>query len=177
MPSFNDFKNACPSKYDNGQVVCTNIGGGALTMYNNVANSGFRLNTCALRVSRALNYSGIIIPALPDNPNGTKNTVVGSDGKNYIISAKVLNAWLRKTFGTNPSNYQHYTASQGGAHGVGFSPLLANINGIYSMVSLPAIQHTWATGHADLLNSNSTCGNHCLFYEAPILRLDVWELN
>jgi hypothetical protein len=34
-----------------------------------------------------------------------------------------------------------------------------------------------ASGHADLLNSNATCGNHCLFYEAPIYRLDIWELN
>lgn len=181
LPSFNDFKNACPSKYDNAGTVCNNIGGDILTMYNDVIASGKKLNTCAIRISRALNYSGIIIPSLPNNPNGSKNTVTGADGKNYIINAKTLNAWMRKTFGTNTSNYLHFTSAQGGVKGAGFQQLLSNINGIYSMVALPSIQSTWGFGHADLLE-NGGCLLSCHFYDVnnnfvPISYIDVWILN
>jgi len=181
LPSFNDFKIACPSRYDNAETLCNNIGGNVLNMYNAVIANNKKLNTCAIRVSRALNYSGIVIPALPDNPNGTKNTVQGADGKNYIISAKVLNAWMKKTFGTNPSNYQHYTASQGGVKGANFPVLLSDKKGIYSMVSLPAIQNSWGTGHADLLE-NGECLLKCHFYDennnfVPIDYIDIWILD
>ncbi len=67
-----------------------------------------------------------MIPALPNNPNGTKNTVKDKNGNNIIINAKALNQWMRKTFGTNPSNYIHYTAAQGGDKGSGFPKLMEN---------------------------------------------------
>lgn len=181
LPTFTSFKDACPSKYSNAETVCNAIGGNVLTMYNAVIGQNKKLNTCAIRISRALNYSGVVIPSLPDNPNGTKNSVTGADGKNYIINAKVLNTWMRKTFGTNPSNYLRFTSSQGGIKGVNFPILLANVKGIYSMVAPDSIQSTWGTGHADLLE-NGSCLLSCHFYDAnnnfvPINYIDVWILN
>lgn len=181
LPTFNDFKNSCPSKYTNAETLCNTIGGDILSMYNSVIAQNRKLNTCAIRISKALNYSGIVIPSIPDNPNGTKNTVTGADGKNYIINAKVLNSWMKKTFGTNPSNYFHFTSSQAGIKGQNFVDLVASKNGIYSMVSPQNIQSTWGTGHADLLE-NGSCLLNCHFYDQdnniiPVDYIDIWILN
>lgn len=43
-------------------------------------------NACVLRVSIALNYSGVKIPNIPNH------TFKGGDGKYYFLSAKKLNA-------------------------------------------------------------------------------------
>jgi hypothetical protein len=181
LPKFEDFKNVCPSKYTNAETLCNEIGGGVLTMYNAVIAKGKHFNTCAIRMSKSFNYSGIVLPSLPDNKNGSKNSVKGTDGKNYIINAKALNAWMRKTFGTNSSNYTHYTAAQGGNKGTGFKNLLEGKQGIYSMVSRPEIQESWGTGHANLLQ-NGECLLNCHFYDinnsfVPVDYIDVWILN
>jgi hypothetical protein len=181
LPKFEDFKNVCPSKYTNAEILCNEIGGGVLTMYNAVIAEKKALNTCAIRMSKAFNYSGIVLPSLPDNKNGSKNSVKGADGKNYIINAKALNTWMRKTFGTNPSNYNHYTATQGGNKGINFPKLLEGKQGIYSMVSRSEIHEKWGTGHSDLLESGK-CLLNCHFYDlenqfVPVNYIDVWILN
>lgn len=51
-------------------------------------------NTCAIRVSRSLNYSGHFISYLPPNL-----TVSGSDGKWYIYRVVELIKYLEKNFG------------------------------------------------------------------------------
>jgi hypothetical protein len=89
---------------------------------------------------------------------------------------------MRKTFGTNPAttttpfNSQHveYTGAQAGINGINLPSLLNGKKGIYSIYSS---NFNWASGHADLLYSNATCGNRCHFYDAPIYRLDIWILN
>ena len=181
LPTFADFKTACPSKSTTAQVLCnTIIGGNVATMYNAVIASGKKFNTCALRISRALNYSGIELPSLPNNPNGSKNSVTGADGKNYIINAKALNKWMRKTFGT-PTGTNHIVNSQGGTKGKDFADLIANKKGIYSMIALQSIQDTWGTGHVDLLE-NGGCLLDCHFYDlnnqlVPVDYIDIWILN
>jgi RHS repeat-associated protein len=47
-------------------------------------------NTCAIRLSRALNYSGFSIPA------GTPNTSKGADGKYYFFNAEKMSNYLSK---------------------------------------------------------------------------------
>ena len=49
------------------------------------------VNACALRVSRALNYSGVTIP------NIANHTFQGSDGKYYFLSSAKLYNWMIKT--------------------------------------------------------------------------------
>ncbi|OHT45662.1 T6SS effector amidase Tae4 family protein [Flavobacterium tructae] len=181
LPTFSNFKNACPSRYTTSETLCNDIGGDILKMYNAVIAKNNKLNTCAIRISRALNYSGVVVPSLPDNPNGTKNSVVGADGKNYIINAKTLNSWMKKTFGTNPTNYEHYDFTQGGNKGINFPNLLKNKKGIYTMVSRPEIQKAWGSGHADLLEDGQ-CLLDCHFYDSnnqfvPVDYIDIWTLN
>ncbi|MGC4129389.1 MAG: T6SS effector amidase Tae4 family protein [Bergeyella sp.] len=136
----------------------------------------YKTNTCALRTSRALNYSGVIIPKI----NG--QTYKGKDGKYYFKSAYQLNLWMRKTFGTNPAtsttpynpNHLQISGVQAGQHGQNLPGLLNGKKGIYSIYSS---DFNWASGHADVLYDNATCGNGCHFGDAPIFRLDVWILN
>ena len=64
-------------------------------------------NGCALKVSRALNYSGITIPNIPST-SGNPGTLQGADGKYYFLNAQALIIWMKKTFGTtNNPNYIH----------------------------------------------------------------------
>ncbi|WP_229665897.1 T6SS effector amidase Tae4 family protein [Flavobacterium suaedae] len=147
------------------------IGGQVLSIY-----SGPQTNTCAVRLSKALNYSGVDIPHIPGK------TFKGADNLYYFKAAYEINLWMRKTFGTNPatsstpynSNHIKYTGTQAGENGVNLPSLLSGKKGIYSLYSS---NFQWATGHADILYSNSTCGNNCHFYDAPIARIDIWILN
>ena len=144
------------------------VGGSVANLY-----SGPSTNTCAIRLSKALNYSGVSIPYIPGQ------TYKGADDKYYFKAAYQLNIWMRKTFGTNtsnPPNPNHYSYSQtdAGQFGKNLPELLMGKKGIYSIYSS---NFNWASGHADLLNSNATCANNCHFADAPIDRLDIWILE
>ncbi|WP_412467339.1 hypothetical protein [Pedobacter sp. KLB.chiD] len=86
-----------------------------------------------------------------------------------------------KTFGTNdgdPStplnaNHSKILKSQVGNRGQNLPGLLAGKKGIYCMVS---DNMNWASGHADLLYPDATCGTECHF-EGPIAWIDLWVLN
>ena len=52
-------------------------------------------HTCAVRLSRALNYSGVAVPA---GFAGMK-VVRGGDGKNYAFQVRGMRPWLEATFG------------------------------------------------------------------------------
>lgn len=183
LPTLAAFKSAMPSKYTDAGTLCNSLGGDVLKMYNDVIAKGKKLNTCAIRVSTALIKCDVSIPFIPDNPNGSKNTVKDKDGNYLIINAKALNKWMRKTFGTNTANYRHFTAVQGGVKGGNFPQLMEDIgsDGIYSMVSRPEIHGTWGTGHADILEEGD-CRIKCHFFDeknnfVPVDYIDVWILK
>jgi Type VI secretion system (T6SS), amidase effector protein 4 len=52
-------------------------------------------NTCAIRMSRGLNYSGVLVPA---NFAGLA-TVAGGDKKRYAFRVAEMRPWLRHEFG------------------------------------------------------------------------------
>ncbi len=170
LPSYNNFVASFPR----------NLGGslmsGADNVYSYVGGDVWQTrldypskteNTCALKVSRALNYSGVSIPNLPGQ------TIKGADNKFYFLNSKKLNKWMRLTFGI-PSGANHINAVQAGLHGVNLPSLLNGKKGIYSLVSSNS---TWAYGHVDFLKSDATCGVNCHFYDAPIDYIDIWILN
>ncbi|MRX37762.1 hypothetical protein GJU43_00605 [Flavobacterium sp. LC2016-23] len=178
LPKWSDFSSNFPydsdPKYDTPQKMYNSIGGDVASLY-----SGPKTNTCAIRLSKALNYSGVIIPNLPGK------TFKGADNKFYFKAAYEINLWMRATFGTNPAstinpktpynpNHSQYSEADAGTNGVNLPRLLLGKKGIYSIYSS---NFNWATGHADLLKSDATCGNECHFYDAPIYRLDIWILN
>ena len=175
LPSYNNFVNSFPRDATGillagADIVYSFIGGevGQLRL----SDPNHTENTCALKVSRALNYSGVVIPEIT-KPNGTKLTIKGADNKYYFLNSKALNLWMRKTF-INPTRTNHITAIQAGQHGVNLSNLLTGKKGIYSLISSDT---KWAYGHADFLEPDATCGVYCHFYDAPIDYIDVWILN
>lgn len=93
-PNFSNVNNQYPKTSDKnddmppGQLASL-IGGQVLSEFNN----GSFQNACAIRLSYALNHSGISIPEIPGK------TWKGSDGKNYFREAAQLKAWLTQTFG------------------------------------------------------------------------------
>ena len=131
-------------------------------------------NGCALKVSRALNYSGITIPNIPST-SGNPGTLQGADGKYYFLNAKSLNIWMRKTFGVSPTNskHHHFTAQDGGNKGEDFPDLVKNKKGIFSMVSNNT---KWAYGHADILRLDGSCKAGC-YFNGPVEYIDVWVLD
>ncbi len=167
LPSWNAFYAAYPHE---SSAQLYGVVGGAVAQAQ-IDYPAQTVNGCALKVSRALNYSGVIIPNIPGK------TLKGADGKYYFLNAKALNAWMRKTFGVSPNNPKHInlTKLDGGSNGKNFPNLIKNKKGIFSMVSPQ--NSTWASGHADILYPNGTCKANCHFFDGDILYIDIWILN
>jgi hypothetical protein len=179
LPSWNDYDVAFPRV--SGADLVQTVGGAVQTAYNQYPS--LSRGYCALKVSRALNYSGVNIPQITTT-SGNPGTIQGSDGKYYFLNAKALNKWMRETFGTNPAtsttplnnNHYNFTATQGGTNGENFPDLVNGLKGIFSMVST---NPNWASGHADLIE-DGICVSGCHFQDippAPIDYIDIWVLN
>lgn len=124
------------------------IGGKVLA--NNFANS------CAIRVSRSFNYSGVKIDYIPPNL-----TVSGSDGKWYIYRVKEMIKFLTRNFGAPDISVSNkpYQEALRGKKGI----IVFEVDG-------------WddASGHATLWDGN-TCSDKCYF---PLSKkVMLWELK
>jgi len=187
LPTWDDYNTHYPRNAD-GSLVDTdqlyiNIGGDVLQAridYPGLPTD----NTCALRVSAALNGANIAIPQINSTAD-LPGTLKGDDGKYYFLNAKALNIWMRKTFGTNPatattplnSNHTHYNAMQIGVNGTAFltSPQMQNTKGIYSMVL--TTDYAGGYGHADIFD-NKVAGIHfALKLYQDIEYIDIWVLD
>ncbi|MGG9971433.1 T6SS effector amidase Tae4 family protein [Ferruginibacter sp. SUN002] len=148
------------------------VGGSLLTAYN--SNPIKYANACALRVSRALNYSGVTIPFI------SGQTSKGADGKYYFISSAKLFNWMTKTFG--PATIS-VSKSQGGTNGANFNSYLTGKKGIYMM------QASWpskfgALGHGTLYDGahcikSSDCSHYSDYFDAEggVEKIVLWKLN
>lgn len=146
-PSFSQILNNYPKYATNDTRVWDDIdadgvyallGGEALNLHLTQKND--YNNACALRVSRALNYSGVTIPAI------TNQTIKGADGKNYFIKPEYLKNWMTKTFG--PPDI-HKTIQDVGYNNAEFKNSLLLNKGIYIMIAAdPGVFR--ASGHATL---------------------------
>jgi hypothetical protein len=167
LPSWASFQSAFPKRVDPLYIDALNmyssVGGDVLALYN--TNPVKYQNTCALRVSKALNYSGVTIP-----PGDGRFR--GADGKYYFLGASTLAKWLKLTFGT-PTGSNHITSTQGGPGGVYFPGLVSGKKGIYVMI--PKVpQDFGASGHVDILN-NGWCDGGC-FFGPNVSEIFIWEL-
>ncbi|TRX29908.1 hypothetical protein FNW52_20475, partial [Flavobacterium sp. ZT3R18] len=173
LPKFSNFLLNYPSHtdalYTTPSQMFNSVGGMPLSIYN--ANPISNGNTCAIRVSKALNYSGVIIP------NISGKTFKGADNKYYFLGAANLMAWMKKTFGI-PTGSNHLTGAQGGTNGVNFPTLLQGKEGIYILI--PNNQGSSgfsASGHADLFFANS-CDGGCYFgATGGVKEILFWELK
>jgi Type VI secretion system (T6SS), amidase effector protein 4 len=157
LPSWNAMYNNYPKKPDGtemcGSDVYSLIGG---SVFANRPPGPFP-NACALRVSRALNYSGVTIPAIPGQ------TFQGADGKNYFLSSAKLYNFMKKTFKIPPNpteSIEVFSKAQGGVDGQNFPGLLSGKKGIYLLqASYPGL--FGALGHASLYQGSSCMVNTC----------------
>ncbi len=170
IPSWINFYNAYPKNTLNNfemeaPAVYELIGGKPLEFRqavlndNNPNNDDLYNNACALRVSRALNYSGVTIPYIPNI------TFLGGDQKYYFLGAANLYKWMLKTFPLDSNS--NYTTIQvdgvnGGTNGSLFPMLLDNDtnhsnnsnHGIYIMIpNVSSPDGFDATGHAGIYNT------------------------
>lgn len=139
-------------------------------------------NGCALKVSRALNYSGVTIPFIPTTST-MPGTLQGADGKYYFLNAQALIIWMKKTFGTtNNPNYIHkdlddYQGSDN-QYGKGFKADVLSKKGIFAMFPIdPGPQNLGgfgASGHCDKFDGVD-CKAGCYFQDAA--EIFFWELN
>lgn len=143
------------------------VGGDILAMYqSNPVKYG---NACALRVSRALNYSGIRIPYIPNQ------TTSGADGKYYFVSSIHLYNYLKQVFQTT---YRlQLKEIDGGPQGNLFREKLKGIKGIFIMQ--PNYPRKFrAYGHATLWNGFMAIGGHDYFNAlGGVARIVVWQLE
>jgi hypothetical protein len=145
-PNFNQLHAAYPK--GSAEDVFKLIGGKVEA--NNFANS------CAMRVSRSLNYSGYKIDYIPPNL-----TVSGSDGNWYIYRVAELIKYLNAKFG-DPD----IVIKKGP-----YQPKFKNKKGI---IIFEVDEWSDASGHATLWDG-VTCSDKCYF---PLSKkVMLWELN
>jgi hypothetical protein len=149
LPSYQDFYDAFPKNEDGSWMY------GADNIYNLVGGDVLQAredypvrtnNTCALKVSIALNGAGIDIPNLPGQ------TLQGEDGSYYFLNARALAEWMKKTF----TDYEEYNSTE--YNNPDIHTLLNGQTGI--IISI--YESGEASGHADIYTgsgcaSNSNC--------------------
>jgi hypothetical protein len=179
--------------------ICKEFSGPVCTIPTDVERSqrAFRgkwPNTCAVRLSYILNYSGVLIPS-------TGETASGGDRKQYFYRVKELAAWLERTWGkpeveiANPKDYEALIKPDGKPElNPDGSPKMSKYGGrLAGHRGILVFDITgWgdAGGHATLFDgtkddgkkapdevAKESCYDHCYFsphYRAVKARL--WEL-
>ncbi|WP_226487808.1 type VI secretion system amidase effector protein Tae4 [Pseudomonas sp. B20] len=137
------------------------IGGFVAKNINNPDPSTKWRNTCAVRLSYILNYSGLKIPKV------SKQTVSGADQHQYFFRVSNLKSFLETHWGR--PEVVKYPPSDGGALARKKGIILFEISG-----------WTDAKGHATLFDGN-LCYDHCYFNEPDVnYRTDTanfWSLT
>ena len=157
LPSYDTLWNVYPDyiNYPDPQQVKDLVGGNV--------NAVWITNTCAIRMSRALNYSGI---PLPSSFHGL-NTVKGGDGKRYAYRVREIQPWLEATLG-KPA---FITKKKDGA--VFDKSTIASLKGLIAF----DIAFADATGHLDLWDgSNISSERHMSrnYYDSAT-RITIWR--
>ena len=130
------------------QELADELGGKVeLNIESNPAAFG---NTCAIRICRALNGAGHLVPY-----SKSPRVISDKDKRWYIYSVGELSAYLRKTYGTPYTPPKREANSFSGMRGI-----IIFHGGI-----------SGATGHADLWNG-SHCEGTCFF---GALQIELWE--
>lgn len=148
------------SNYLTGTIeeVAVLVGG---TVEKNLLDAKFTSykDTCAIRVSRALNYGGDPIPPVGniDNPyvKGKLRTDKGADNRRYFFSTYDMRVYLDTHYGHGKKFKASATAAD-----------LAGVKGIIAFGFL----------HLDVWDGTG-CSRHCYFGDSRILNdnIYVWE--
>jgi hypothetical protein len=141
--------------FPDGKEVKTLVGG--------AADADWITNTCAIRMSRALNYCGIPVPASFKG----MHTIKGGDGKRYAFRVREMRPWLSVVLG-NPD------FELGKKTGVTFDKSsIAKMKGLIAF----DIAFADATGHLDLWDGSAiTSESHMSrdYYDSAT-RISLWK--
>jgi len=161
LPTWKIFNDSFPKNYDGSWMYGADsvyaLAGGDVEQVRLNDTEGRTNNTCALKVSIALNKAGINIPSIitSTNTDGTTNygTIQGGDGSYYFLNAKSLNRFLEITFGTDDpdntnDNYSHLSTIE--------------CNSLMEKGILISIVTGSISGHADLYDGSNCSTQHCL---------------
>ncbi len=159
LPSFDVFWQAYPDYLysPDSKAVKADIGG--------AVDAAWIANTCAIRMSRGLNYAGVSVPY---GFNGMK-TVKGSDGKRYAFRVQEMRKWFAARF-PKP------TVDLKKAAGTGADlSTLASLRGIMAL----DIRFSDATGHLDLWDGSmiTTEAQASKGYLDNATRITLWALS
>lgn len=160
-PKFDDLWKAYPfSDRPNGGSVedVKNLVGGRV-------DAAWIKNTCAIRVSRALNYSGHPVPADFKGKQGKNFAVTGVDGKWYAFRVRDMHAYLKHMLG-KPDVVEASRLNDSKVRGK-----FLNKKG---MMVFKVTAWDDATGHITLWNGTK-CSDKCYFNEA--VQVELWILN
>ena len=143
--------------YPNSAAVKKDIGG--------AVDAAWIVNTCAIRMSRGLNYSGVPIPA---NFAGLL-TVMGSDAKHYAIRVAEMRKWLPSSHVLGKPNVE-ITKKADEAFD---KSTLAALKGIIAF----DIHFSDATGHLDAWNGTAFSHEYAATdYWSRANRITFWSL-
>ncbi|MFV8358393.1 T6SS effector amidase Tae4 family protein, partial [Flavobacterium sp. XS1P32] len=167
LPRRNDFYDAFPKIGTAGmpskQVY--ELVGGHMWDAHKSGNTNYQ-NACAIRISRALNYSRKPIPIFK-NKLGEQKSEKGKDNLNYILDASSLLAYMLKSYSDNPP--LHLEGKTPGE----YLKALKGKWGIYIMIPKNS-KSFGASGHADFF-SQTGCLSGCYFSDAD--EIYFWELK
>lgn len=137
--------------YPNSAQVKKMIGGGV--------DVSWFTNTCAIRLSRALNYSGFPLPRFPG-----MNTKKGNDGKRYAYRIQEMKPWLNRALG-KPDFLIKKKA------GVAFDKKsLKSMKGIIGF----DIKFSDATGHLDMWDGTRFSNEHKMSKDYWVHATRIW---
>lgn len=135
------------------------------SMVGGNVDAGWITNTCAIRMSRALNYSGISVPSSFKG----MSTVKGGDGKRYAFRVREMRPWLDATLDTPAFELKKKA-------GVAFDKAtIASLKGLLAFdIAFPD-----ATGHLDLWDGGviSSEGHMSRNYYDSATRLTLWKTS
>jgi hypothetical protein len=126
-------------------------------------NASWITNTCAIRLSRALNYTGIAVPAHVHY----LLTVKGSDRKRYALRVQEMRRWLEHTLGTPTFDLKKTKNAPFD------KTLISSLKGIIAF----DIAFSDATGHLDLWNANQFSSELTATkdYWTAATRISIWK--
>ncbi|HXI00949.1 MAG TPA: T6SS effector amidase Tae4 family protein [Sphingobacteriaceae bacterium] len=178
LPTLQSFLAAFP-KIQNGQVirpmraggVFSLVGGNMLVKFDE-GNINYR-NACAIRGSRALNYSGVANQLDEFFVGNDQKTEKGSDGLNYILAAKAFNVYMNKTYGA-PS--ARLTSLEIGNDLNVVYKFLQGKTGIYTLVTNNSGEAGYS-GHVDLIYNGQVLGGAAINPKGGIKYIEIWTLQ
>ncbi len=169
LPSYLAFYNAFP-KWPNGKWMY-----GADNLYPLVGGAVAQAridypdeteNTCALKVSIALNGAGINIPKIAGQ------TIKGSDNKYYFLNASSLTEWMKKTFGESNNNTSHMKFINSEITG-DIQTMLNGKKGIFSVIFAGEL----ASGNVDIYTGTGCASRHDCNVNNNSTEINLWILN